>query len=81
MNKINAAITCVHGVVPEKILSNINENLSGGAAFELLYFLTKKRKPKIIVETGVAAGWSTLAFLRASKYNKNVIRRIFILIL
>lgn len=56
----------------EKILSNINENLSGGAAFELLYFLTKKRKPKIIVETGVAAGWSTLAFLRASKYNKNV---------
>ena len=22
MNKINAAITCVHGVVPEKILSN-----------------------------------------------------------
>ena len=56
----------------EKILSNINENFSGGAAYELLYFLTKTRKPKIIVETGVAAGWSSLAFLRASRDNKNV---------
>ena len=56
----------------EKILLNINENLSGGAPYELLYFLTKKRKPKIIVETGVAAGWSSLAFLRASKNNKNL---------
>ena len=56
----------------EKILSNINENLSGGAAYELLYFLTKKIKPQIIVETGVAAGWSSLAFLRASRDLENL---------
>ena len=46
-----------------------DEKVAGGAAFELLYFITKKRKPNIIVETGVAAGWSSLAFLRASKDN------------
>lgn len=47
----------------------INDKVAGGAQFELLYFITKKRKPNIIVETGVAAGWSSLAFLRASKDN------------
>lgn len=48
------------------------EKMAGGAAYELLYFITKKRKPNIIVETGVAAGWSSLAFLRASKNNDNI---------
>ena len=48
------------------------EKVAGAAAYELLYFLTKKRKPNIIVETGVAAGWSSLAFLRASKNNDNI---------
>ena len=48
------------------------EKVAGSAAYELLYFITKKRKPNIIVETGVAAGWSSLAFLRASKNNDNV---------
>ena len=37
----------------------------------MLYFLTAKLKPKVIVETGTAAGWSTLAFLRASKNRKD----------
>lgn len=55
----------------QKILSDIKEYVSGGAAYELLYYLTKKKKPKVIVETGVAAGWSTLAFLRASENNKS----------
>jgi len=36
------------------------------------HFLTKQKKPNVIVETGVAAGWSSLAFLRASKNNDNV---------
>ncbi|MDA8836194.1 class I SAM-dependent methyltransferase [Candidatus Pelagibacter bacterium] len=48
------------------------EKVAGGAAYELLYFITKKRKSNIIVETGVAAGWSSLAFLRASKNNDSI---------
>ena len=35
----------------------------------LLYFLAIKLKPNVIVETGVAAGWSSLAFLRALRKN------------
>jgi predicted O-methyltransferase YrrM len=50
----------------------LKKNMSGPASYELLYFLTKKKKPNIIVETGIAAGWSSLAFLRASKNNDNV---------
>jgi len=62
----------------EKILSKnlfwqnlIKANNAGGASYDLLYFLTKQKKPNVIVETGVAAGWSSLAFLRASKNNDN----------
>ena len=50
-------------------LSKLNVTLGGGGNFILLYFLTRKLKPNVIVETGVAAGWSSLAFLRA--LNKN----------
>jgi predicted O-methyltransferase YrrM len=46
------------------------EKNAGSAAYELLYFLTKKKNPNVIVETGVAAGWSSLTFLRASKNKK-----------
>jgi len=48
-----------------KILSKIHVNLGGGGNYYLLYFLVRKVKPKIVVETGVAAGWSSLSILRA----------------
>ena len=50
-------------------LSNLSVKLGGGGNFVLLYFLARKLKPEIIVETGVAAGWSSLAFLRALSKN------------
>lgn len=50
-------------------LSKLNVILGGCGNFILLYFLARKIKPKIIVETGVAAGWSSLAILRAIAKN------------
>lgn len=44
--------------------------LGGGGASLLLYFLVRKFKPKNIVETGVAAGHSSLALLSAIQMNK-----------
>ena len=49
----------------ENILSKINVSLGGGGNYYLLYFLIRKISPKIVVETGVAAGWSSLSILRA----------------
>lgn len=43
--------------------------LGGGGAIELLYFMTRLTKPETILETGVAAGWSSYAFLSAMKEN------------
>ncbi len=54
-----------------KKLSLINLSLGGGAHYTLLYFLVRKFKPNIVIETGVAAGWSSLSILRAMKKNKN----------
>lgn len=53
-----------------KILSNIEVNLGGGGIYPLLYFLTKKYKPKVVFETGVAAGHSSNTFLVAMHQNK-----------
>ncbi len=52
-------------------LSKLNISLGGGGNFILLYFFIRKFKPINIVETGVAAGWSSLAILRALKKNGN----------
>lgn len=52
-----------------KNLHSSNLNPSGPGAIDLLYFLTLTTKPTIIVETGVAAGWSSLAFLEAININ------------
>ena len=65
----------VKSVVPYYYLPTI-ENLQktslsiGKNAYELLYFLTRYIRPKIIVETGVAAGFSSKAFLTAIHKNK-----------
>ena len=54
----------------KKKLKDINIPLGGGGAYELLYFLTRYIKPSIITETGVAAGYSSKAFLEGIKINK-----------
>jgi predicted O-methyltransferase YrrM len=50
-------------------LSKLNVTLGGGGNYILLNFLIRKFKLKNVVETGVAAGWSSLAILRAFKKN------------
>jgi len=50
-------------------LSELSISLGGGGNYLLLYFLIRKLKPLNIVETGVAAGWSSFAALRALKKN------------
>jgi predicted O-methyltransferase YrrM len=51
-------------------LSKLGVSLGGGGNYILLYFLVRKLKPNIVVETSVAAGWSSLAILRAFTKNK-----------
>lgn len=43
--------------------------MGGGGDYPLLYFLTRWTRPKVIVETGVAAGFSSHAFLAALHEN------------
>jgi len=52
-----------------KILENIKHNLGGGGYYPLLYFVTRYMEPDCIVETGVAAGFSSYSFLSAIKAN------------
>jgi predicted O-methyltransferase YrrM len=52
-------------------LSRLNISLGGGGNYILLYFLIRKFELLNIVETGVAAGWTSLAILKALKKNKN----------
>ena len=53
----------------KKILNSINVFLGGGGAYPLLYFLIRNNKPEVVVETGVAAGWSSLTILEALARN------------
>lgn len=55
----------------QKILSKINVKLGGGANQELLFFLTRFLKPNIVLETGVAAGYSSKVILKGIEKNKN----------
>lgn len=50
-------------------LRNIDVKLGGPGNYALLYFLVKKYLPAIVVETGVAAGWTSLAILEALEEN------------
>jgi predicted O-methyltransferase YrrM len=52
-------------------ISNTKIQLGGSAAFPLLYFLARKIKPNMVIETGVASGWSSAAFLNALNKNNN----------
>ena len=50
-------------------LSKLSIKLGGGGNYILLYFLIRKLIPNIVVESGVAAGWSSLVILRAFRKN------------
>ena len=52
-----------------KELQNSGIDLGGGGAIDLLYFFTRLIQPSRILETGVAAGWSSFAFLLAIERN------------
>ena len=53
-----------------KILPALNVKLGGGASDKLLYFMVRLKKPETIIETGVAAGFSSLSILKAIDFNK-----------
>lgn len=53
------------------ILSDLDVSLGGGGNYVFLYFLTRLKKPSCVVETGVAAGFSSSAFLNAMDENGN----------
>ena len=54
-----------------KTLNNIKYDLGGGGSVEAVYFLTRYTHPKNIIETGVAAGFTSYAFFLAIKKNKS----------
>jgi predicted O-methyltransferase YrrM len=53
----------------EARLALIGVDLGGGGDARLLYFLTRLGRPEHVVETGVAAGWSSAAILAAMERN------------
>src|SRR3989344_74993 len=53
----------------DNLLSKIDDSIGGGGIYPLLYFLTRLVKPTYIVETGVAAGFSSQMFLKAIHEN------------
>lgn len=53
----------------EEKLAKLGLDLGGGGYYPLLYFFTRLLNPSVVVETGVAAGWSSQAFLLAMKKN------------
>jgi len=55
----------------KEVFSNVQLDLGGGGAYPILYFLTRKMNSKTIIETGVAAGWSSLSILMAIERNAN----------
>jgi predicted O-methyltransferase YrrM len=50
-------------------LADAGVDLGGGGFYPMLYFVTRHRKPHVIVETGVAAGYSSQIFLEALEAN------------
>ena len=67
-DEIKIEIKSIQEYAQNKI-SKLTVPLGGGGNYILLYFLIRKFKLLNIVETGVAAGWTSLAILRALKKN------------
>ena len=53
----------------EKVLSEIEHDLGGGAIHTFLYFIARYIQPNNVVETGVAAGFSSYSILQALEKN------------
>jgi predicted O-methyltransferase YrrM len=53
----------------EAVLRSIEYELGGGGVYRFLYFITRYLQPACVVETGVAAGFSSYAFLAAIERN------------
>jgi glycosyltransferase involved in cell wall biosynthesis/predicted O-methyltransferase YrrM len=53
----------------EQVLTPLGIDLGGGGHYPLLYFLVRRLKPAVVVETGVAAGYSSRAILTALAAN------------
>jgi len=53
-----------------KKIKNLKIPMGGGGHYFLLYYLTRKLKPHVVVETGVALGFSSSALLEAIRVNK-----------
>ncbi|MFB6225369.1 MAG: class I SAM-dependent methyltransferase [Candidatus Paceibacteria bacterium] len=53
----------------DRVLSAVDVELGGGGNYVFLYFLTRLTEPSCVVETGVAAGFSSCAFLEAMSKN------------
>lgn len=53
-----------------KLLAELAVDLGGGGFYPFLYFITRYTQPDVIIETGVAAGFSSYAFLKAIDTNK-----------
>ena len=50
-------------------IAETGEPFGGGGAHTLLAFLVRLRRPAVVVETGVAAGWSSRAILESLRAN------------
>jgi predicted O-methyltransferase YrrM len=50
-------------------LAALDVDLGGGGAYPLMYFLTRWLKPSVVIETGVAAGWTSVAILAGLEAN------------
>jgi hypothetical protein len=55
----------------KEIFSSIDVELGGGGAYDLIYFITRLTRPSCVIETGVAAGFSSVAFLEAMDRNNH----------
>ncbi len=53
----------------EAVLPPLGIDLGGGGHYPLLYFLVRHLRPQVVVETGVAAGYSSRAILSALAAN------------
>src|ERR1700722_4553623 len=50
-------------------IDQLGLDLGGPGHYPLLYFLTRHLRPRTVLETGVAAGWSSQAILTALREN------------
>ncbi len=61
-----------HFRTAKKKYNLLGVKMGGMADLNLIYNITKKTKPQNILETGVAFGWSTLAFSLSKKKNSKI---------